>query len=137
MFSMIALYHDKVKGFGEFVTIWFLRRSAKGSWSDVHLIHRGAVPLPLEGKANSALQGRCVLQCRARLITLREVRRLGWHLIHREAVPLPLRGEGINTAEIGARLRMPGAQLYAARQRIFPFKMTAEIYQNALNPSKQ
>ena len=31
-------------------------RSAKGSGFAVHLIHRGAVPLPLKGKDNSAPQ---------------------------------------------------------------------------------
>ena len=32
-----------------------VKRSAKGSGSYVHLIHREAVPLPLEGKDNSAV----------------------------------------------------------------------------------
>ena len=33
------------------------RRFAKGSVSAVHLIHRGAVPLPLKGKDNSGAPG--------------------------------------------------------------------------------
>ena len=47
-------------------------RSAKGSGCAGHLIHREAVPLPLKGKDNSALQDGRVLQCRACSITLRE-----------------------------------------------------------------
>ena len=47
----------------------------------VHLIHRGAVPLPLEGKDNAPLKMRLDCKCRAfRAIA---------DLIHRGAVPLP------------------------------------------------
>ena len=40
---------------GVFCLIWH-KRFAKGIGSAVHLIHRGAVPLPLEGKDLKALE---------------------------------------------------------------------------------
>ena len=58
-----------------------------------HLIHRGAVPLPLKGKDNCALQLRLDLQCRALFATA--------DLIHRKRSPFPYEGKALTHRKVG------------------------------------
>ena len=67
------------------IFVYLRERSAKGSGCAGHLIHRGAVPLPLKGKDNAPLMMRLGFHYRA-LLAIAD-------LIHRGAVPLPLKGK--------------------------------------------
>ena len=89
------------KGNKSSLTERFFSRSAKGSVSAVHLIHRGAVPLPLEGKDNAPPKIRLGFHSRARHFPHRgersvaaPARRLKIRSFLRAHLYLPLIGEG-------------------------------------------
>ena len=78
------------------ICVHWRKRSAKGIGSAGHLIHRGAVPLPLKGKDNA----------RGSVGLTANVGRLGLSQTSSTAaaVPLPLQGEGLSAREIVAGL---------------------------------
>ena len=82
------LLKESSVGYAHAALFDFILRFAKGSGCSGHLIHRGAVPLPLKGKDNTPLDLGRDLQWRAHMATA------GPH--PPQAVPLPLRGEGIS-----------------------------------------
>ena len=61
-----ARYRRKTSRIGLFI----FKRSAKGSGSAGHLIHRGAVPLPLKGKDKKALDKGSILSLLERVFSI-------------------------------------------------------------------